>query len=921
MAIQDRVRHESDVSHLHRLAGLSVRLQQNVLERPEPNMQDRGLESHDNVGVETREVRKLDSAPASRGVRVKCGLCERTIARAEWSRHLSDPSHARKARLATYHQALQEGTRDKLGISIVTGDLDFGIVELDSLVDWPTREESFYVQVEESGYIIKNIQMTSRLGSFVDFRDLSPLFRPGPTSTRCNFVAVTGNRGRHEDWVEITFDSPSKGIQFVIIRDVKATVTVTTHHQQLSPLGEYIHPKRHPREYKSSVPDGMRPSNFERRKIHFRDWLPEFEIPPELGKTFSHGSTESQVETIMEIVPSGLVHATYTDFWQILLWLEEYQANKDMENYDQKDTQFSVRLRRNYLYVPVISTQWLMPISPFAAVRNPPPWSSNLNLLTTVKVEVPGLAERRPSVIIGDSVLARPTNYPVGRWFRGYVHGIQQTNVVLGFHPSFDYPPGQNINVEFELNRSLLRRMHWAMRSEYCPRSTLFPCPGDVFAQGLAAPSQHDAIAMLPPGAIPFIIFGPPGTGKTVTLVESILQVLGHAPASMILVCAPSNNAADIIAGRLRNFLYPQQLFRLNAPSRAKDLPRGLESYSLRYDDGSFMVPPLMVLMQYRIVVSTCASSSLLHGVGVPHGHFTHIFVDEAGQASEPEVMIPIKLNASLKTTIVLAGDPKQLGPVIRSPVAQQLGLSRSYLERLMALPMYEVKEYRGATSSSGRDLREMSSPSWFNIDEASAVWYYVRDLRQDRSIGFEDEHIGVIAPYRAQVRKIRTILNINFPDVKVGTTEEFQGDERHAIIVSTVRSSLDFVEFDLRHSLGFVANPQRFNVAMTRAKSILIIIGDPDVLGLDSHWRQFPNHIHARGGWRGIRIPWDPTQEVVTADPAGGEELPYDAQIRARSEQDLRDLVVRASAMKLGVLDEEEEVEADADQHWRQDE
>lgn len=128
-----------------------------------------------------------------------------------------------------------------------------------------------------------------------------------------------------------------------------------------------------------------------------------------------------------------------------------------------------------------------------------------------------------------------------------------------------------------------------------------------------------------------------PGTGKTVTLVEAILQVLYQVPRAMILVCAPSNNAADIILERLRMFLYPSQLFRLNAPSRAKDLPRGLESHSLRYDDGSFMIPPLTNLMQYRIVVSTCASSSLLHGVGVPHGHFTHIFVDEAGQASEPE--------------------------------------------------------------------------------------------------------------------------------------------------------------------------------------------------------------------------------------------------------------------------------------------
>lgn len=149
-----------------------------------------------------------------------------------------------------------------------------------------------------------------------------------------------------------------------------------------------------------------------------------------------------------------------------------------------------------------------------------------------ILVEVPGLAERRPSIIIGDSVLVRPTNSPPGSWFRGYVHGIQQNNVSLGFHHSFDCPPGQRISVEFELSRTLLRRMHWAMRSAYFPRQTLFPCPGDVFAYGLAAPSEHEllqtriisdkrirenppqlqavtAITRLPPGAIPFIVFGP----------------------------------------------------------------------------------------------------------------------------------------------------------------------------------------------------------------------------------------------------------------------------------------------------------------------------------------------------------------------------------------------------------------------------
>lgn len=106
----------------------------------------------------------------------------------------------------------------------------------------------------------------------------------------------------------------------------------------------------------------------------------------------------------------------------------------------------------------------------------------------------------------------------------------------------------------------------------------------------------------------------------------------------------------------------------------------------------------------------------------------------------------------------------------------------------------------------------------------------------------------------------------------------------------------------------------------MTRAKSVLIIVGDPDVLGLDPLWRRFLNHIHGKGGWRGIRIPWDPTQEVSSGGTAGAD-APYDVQMRERSEQDLQQLVERMSAIGLDALDEVEGAEADADLHWHEDE
>jgi len=79
-------------------------------------------------------------------------------------------------------------------------------------------------------------------------------------------------------------------------------------------------------------------------------------------------------------------------------------------------------------------------------------------------------------------------------------------------------------------------------------------------------------------------------------------------------------------------------------------------------------------------------------------GHFTHMFYDESGQATEPETMIAIKTMADNLTQVILSGDPQQLGPIIRSNVARELGLQTSYLERLMDTDLYDEKKGHGTT-------------------------------------------------------------------------------------------------------------------------------------------------------------------------------------------------------------------------------
>jgi len=152
------------------------------------------------------------------------------------------------------------------------------------------------------------------------------------------------------------------------------------------------------------------------------------------------------------------------------------------------------------------------------------------------------------------------------------------------------------------------------------------------------------------------------------------------------------------------------------------------------------------------------------------------------------------------------------------------------------------------------------NSPSWFNPQEAQQVALYAKLLRESRPPIREDE-IGIITPYARQAQKIRLALKSqNMEDIKVGSVECFQGQERRCIIISTVRSEQDQVSSDLRYNLGFVANEKRFNVAATRAKSLLIVVGCAKVLAMDKkNWLPFMKFCHDNGGWVGE--DWDPNE------------------------------------------------------------
>ena len=105
-------------------------------------------------------------------------------------------------------------------------------------------------------------------------------------------------------------------------------------------------------------------------------------------------------------------------------------------------------------------------------------------------------------------------------------------------------------------------------------------------------------------------------------------------------------------------------------------------------------------------------------------------------------------------------------------------------------------------------------------------------------------------------MQKLRLLLSANrLYGIKVGSVEEFQGQERRVIIVSTVRSSDEHLESDAAHALGFVRSPKRFNVAVTRAKALLVVVGNPHVLRLDPCWRALLESARRVGAYRGCAL------------------------------------------------------------------
>ena len=419
------------------------------------------------------------------------------------------------------------------------------------------------------------------------------------------------------------------------------------------------------------------------------------------------------------------------------------------------------------------------------------------------------------------------------------------------------------------------------------------------------------------------IVHGPPGTGKTTTLVEAIYETLRRE--SQVLVCAQSNMAVDWISEKLID--RGINVLRIGHPTRVNDKMlsftyerrfeahpdyellwairkaiRELRAQRKRRDDKYHQklerlkerATELEVRInaqlfgEARVIACTLVGSAnrLLEGQ-----KFGTLFIDEAAQALEPACWIP----ARRVSRVILAGDHCQLPPTVKSFAALKAGLGKTLMERIvenhpetvtLLRMQYRMNEeimrfssdwfygnqVESAPEVKYRSILDLDIPmTWVDTSEMRneelfkeefvgesfgrinkaeaeltlmALEQYFQKIGKERILS-ERIDVGVISPYRAQVQYLRRLLKKRefFKPyrqlISVNTVDGFQGQERDVILISLVRANDE-------GQIGFLRDLRRMNVAITRARMKLIILGDASTMTRHPFYRKLYEYIEA---------------------------------------------------------------------------
>ena len=449
------------------------------------------------------------------------------------------------------------------------------------------------------------------------------------------------------------------------------------------------------------------------------------------------------------------------------------------------------------------------------------------------------------------------------------------------------------------------------------------------FATQLNA-SQQEAVQFALSAEDLAIIHGPPGTGKTTTVVELIMQAV--ARGERVLACAPSNTAVDNLLERLIRFR--QRVVRLGHPARVSEDLRchsldGLvekhESMSIvkemrqeadalfrqadkwtrakrTRDQKRDLRREAKQLLAHARALERHAVQSILDHADVicatttfnedllGDRSFDLAVIDEACQSTEPGCWVPLLRS----DRVVLAGDHQQLPPTVLSAEAAAQGFAVSLMERQIKIWGEQVTRLLNVQYRMHRDIMGFSSDQFYDnrllahdsvadhtlaeflqieanpltreivtfIDSAGAGWdeelepeglskrnpqearLVLQHVEQLHSAGLDYREIAVIAPYSAQVRLLRDLFDGE--GLEIDTVDGFQGREKEAVIISLVRSNES-------NEIGFLADRRRMNVALTRAKRKLIVIGDSATLGIDPFYLAFFEYIDLCGTYRTV--------------------------------------------------------------------
>ena len=453
--------------------------------------------------------------------------------------------------------------------------------------------------------------------------------------------------------------------------------------------------------------------------------------------------------------------------------------------------------------------------------------------------------------------------------------------------------------------------------------------------------SQEEAVNRVLAAKDVSIVHGPPGTGKTTTLVEAIYETLHRE--NQVMVCAQSNTAVDWISEKLVD--RGINVLRIGNPTRVNDkmlsftYERRFESHpdyaelwgirkaireiqsNLRKKSHSeketarnrlsrlrFRATDLEVKIdpelfdEARVVACTLVGSA---NRVLTNRHFTTLFIDEAAQALEAACWIAI----GKTDRVILAGDHHQLPPTIKCIEAARGGLDRTLMQKVtdckpetvsLLKTQYRMNddimrfsshwfyhdELQSAPEVRHRGILEFDTPivwldtadchfeedqlsdsmSRINKDEAvllvSTLQKYIEKIGKERVLD-ESIDFGLISPYKSQVHYIRGLIKRNafFKPfrrlITVHTVDGFQGQERDVIMISLVRANE-------KGQIGFLGDLRRMNVAITRARMKLIILGDAPTLTRHAFYKELYEYIFKTG--QVVTVPGN-SNEVLTPE------------------------------------------------------